>query len=476
MRIKNLVVASTLGLGSFLIMPLSYAVDLMEVYQQAFASDPELQSSKFNALANKASIGAALSPLLPQASYSYSTAYNETIQGSENAPGVPGNYKYNTHGWNLQVTQTLFDYANWKSFQESRSTAKAAMAGYNAAIQKLMVRTAKAYFDVLLAQDILRYTLAEKKAVGEQLYQTEQQYEVGLIAVTGVYQARAAYDDILAEEITARNNIVNAKEQLRKLTGLLYEDFVSLGKTVPLIPPNPIDPNAWEDVAIRQNYSIQSANYSLEAARTNVQEQRAGHLPTVSAVGSLNFEKAGNSGNAGAGSGFSGADYQTMSGGIVLEVPILSGGNVLARTKEAAYLADQSASLLEKTRREVIDQARESYNNVMAGISRLKADKQSIISNESSLQSTEAAYKVGTNTILDVLQAQQDLYDAQRLYSTDIYDYLNAVLSLKEAAGTISEADLAEINSWMVSANQDSSVNYRPELPKPPLQGKLGTL
>lgn len=443
-----------------------WAVDLLAAYQQALKSDPTLQSAQFSAMASKAAIGTALSPLLPQASYSYDTGYNKVKQLSDAPESIRGDHDFNSHGWTLAASQTLFDYANWKAFQESKSNAKASLASYNASLQDLMVRTSSAYFDILLAQDILRYTLAEKEAVKEQLDQTEDQYKVGLIAVTSVYQARAAYDDILAEVITAKNNIVNAKERLRRITGEYYTDIQGLGKTIPLIAPEPIDPEAWVQIAERQNYTIQAARYTKAAAEENIKEQRAGHLPTVDAVGSWGYENAGSP-------GFENVDSQTLYGGVSIEVPILTGGGVVASTRQASYLADQATADLEAARRDVIQSTHASYNDIIAGISRIKADKQAIVSNKSSLESTEAAYSVGSNTILDVLQAQQDLFDAQRQYSNDLYAYLNAVLNLKRAAGTISVADIAEINSWMTQKRSDSSVTYSPKLPIPPTQSQL---
>ena len=412
--------------GSLIFLLLSTsarATDLIEVFQQAYVSDPTFQGALATYLSNKENIPIARSSLLPQVTGTASTQYNHVVNTTSFSsfffPGVDisaesfhQTFNFNSNMYQLNVFQTVFNYAQWATLKEAKATVKAANATFNAAFQTLMQNVASTYFSVLDAEDNLRFIEAQKAAIYRQLDQVEQQFKVGLVAITGVYQAQAAYDNVVAQEIEAQNQIVNRRENLRAITGRYYDHLAGLGSDVPLVSPEPTQVDAWVQMAVQQNWSLVSARYSAEAARQQINVQRAGHFPVIDAFDQIGQQRSGNSPN--------GAFNQYQNAvGLQLSLPVYQGGLVSAETKQATYNWQGAIDNKELSYRDAVNSTHQSFNNVVAGISKIKADKQAVLSNQASLESTFESYKVGTETMLDVLQAQQILYNTLRDFAHD---------------------------------------------------------
>lgn len=435
--------------------------DLLDVFQQALQSDPTFKAQIAQIQSTKENVPIARSYLLPQ----LTTELNVNRNWLDNRTGVvinpitgatygKGDFTYNYGQYQINLNQSVFDYALWAGVSVAKYFSKAADAQYTADLQDLMQRTSTAYFNVLSAEDQLRYVEAEKKAVYQQLDQAQQQYKVGVIPITNVYQAQAEYDSLLSQEIAAQNNLINQRENLRAITNVYYNDLASLKNRLPLIMPKPADPHLWVTTAVNQNWTLISLQYNSDAYHATIHQQAAGHLPTVSAYAS-NIGTKQSSGPGGQ------VDATQNQVGIQIAFPIYQGNLVNSETKQAKYNYQNALEQMEQSYRQVVDDTYTNYNNVVSGINQVKADKQSILSNASSLRSTIEGYKVGTQTMLDVLQAQQNLYQAEQQFSTDEYTYINATIALKEAAGTLSLNDLRIINTWLSKNNREaySSLN-----------------
>jgi outer membrane protein len=447
-----------LSLGLIAVPADIFADNLLEVFQQALAYDPAYQKAAADRNSIAQNIPINRSVLLPQANAAGFSQYNHQVNRQENSfaiPGVPitlgeGTYRYNSQGYTLSLTQTVFNYAEWASLSEAKLSVKAADANYTAALLDLMSRTAQAYFNVLAAEDNLRYVEAEKKAIKEQLDQVTEEYKVGVVAITGVYQAQAAYDSIISQEIYTANNVINQRQNLQVITGKYYDKLSTLKSNVPLVLPQPADPKKWVDTALKQNWSLIAARYTADAAKEQIAVQEAGHYPVVDAYTQQVYQKTGKTPGGR-------IDTTNNSVGIELNLPIYQGGLVVAETKQARYNYQSSVDSMTQTLRSVYNNTEQSYNNVVSGINQVKADRQAIVSNASSLRSTIEGFKVGMQTMLDVLQAQQDLYNAESQFSNDQYAYINATIALKQAAGTLSYQDLQEINSWLSKEHTEYS-------------------
>lgn len=446
----------------------SNAADLIEVYQQALVNDAVFAQAISQRLATKEGVPISFGALLPNINLSANpnlnrigyagTSYQSTIP-TIGSPILPRNITTQNYALNLSVTQTVFNYAQFATVAQQISLSKGADATLNAALQSLMTRVASAYFAVLKDEDNLRYSEATKLAFAEQLDQIRQQYKVGLKTLTDVYTAQASYDSASANYIQAQINLTNDRENLRVITGVYYPHLLSLSDDFPLISPLPSNVEKWVQIAVCQNWSIKSAQYNVDASRAIIHQQFGGHLPTVSVqaaairtyTNSINKYNTVTSRN---GPGTE-SDRQVMFN---VNVPIFSGGTVTALTNQAVYNYQVTQESLEQTIRNTINTTRQSFNSITSGISQIEADKQAIKSTISSLEGLEASYNVGTETLVDVLNQQQKVFQAQTQYATDRYAFVNNILALKQAAGTLSFADLRAINAWLVE-RQDVKIN-----------------
>ncbi|KTD26118.1 outer membrane protein TolC [Legionella lansingensis] len=429
--------------------PFVHATDLMDIYLQALENDPTFKQAYSTYMSNTEAIPQARAALYPQLTVSGQASRNiESVR----AAGASVAATYNSNQWTVTTSQAVFNYQAWSQVQQAKDSVKAAQATFNDAAQDLILRTAKAYFDVLLARDTLNFAEAKKRANKRQFEQAEQRFKVGLDAITSVYEAKAAYDQSVAEVISARNNQINRNEDLRKLTNHIYEHLSPLrDSTIPLIKPEPDNADEWVNTGLLQNYKLFSAKYSLQAARENIKVQAAGNWPTFAIQG--NAQQINNQAPP---SFFIPSRQSTANIAIAMNFPVVQGGLVQSQTRQAQFNFQTSSQELEQVYRDVVVNSRIAFNTIIDGISKVKADRQTIISQQNSLESTEAQFQVGTRTMVDVVNAQQRLFEAQEQLARDQYGLINAILNLKYLAGTLNVNDLEEINSWLATTRVSS--------------------
>ncbi|CAM7764139.1 outer membrane channel protein TolC [Atlantibacter hermannii] len=452
---KLLPILIGLSLSGFSAM--SQAENLLQVYQQARLSNPDLRRSAADRDAAFEKINEARSPLLPQlglgADYGYSNGYRD-------ANGV----NTTTSSAALSLTQTIFDMSKWRQLTLQEKSAGIQDVTFQTDQQTLILNTATAYFNVLSAIDSLSYTEAQKQAIYRQLDQTTQRFNVGLVAITDVQNARSQYDNVLANEVTARNNLDNALEQLRQVTGNYYPQLASLNvDAFKTTKPESVS-NLLKE-AENRNLTLLQARLSQDLAREQIRLAETGHLPTVGLTASTSVSDSSYSGSAT--SGPAGAQYNDSNigqnkVGINFSLPIYSGGAVNSQVKQAQYNFVGASEQLESAHRNVVQTVRSSFNNVNASISSINAYKQSVVSAQSSLDATEAGYAVGTRTIVDVLDATTTLFNAKQQLSSARYNYLINQLNIKAALGTLNEQDLQILNS-----NLGKPVSTTPEIVAP---------
>ncbi|MBV2123283.1 MAG: TolC family outer membrane protein [Candidatus Thiodiazotropha sp. (ex Ctena orbiculata)] len=425
----------------FLWMPLSQADDLMSVYRLALENDPQLQAAKEQLNSARESKSLARSQLLPTiglgATYDAIRSDVKTLQGTS----VDDTSTYRESGLGLNLTQPIYRRDRLVQLEQSDSTIAQAEADFASAEIDLMVRSTTAYFDILSAEDDLRVANAEREATGRQLEQAQQRFDVGLIAITDVHEAKAAYDAARASEIAAENSLDNAWEALFEIIGpKAKSDLAKLGDGLLLNPPVPNNLTDWSDTAQQQNYSIIAARSNLKVLEQEIDVSKSGHYPTLDLVGGYSINRS-DSDRA--------TEADTAKIGLSLEVPIYTGGAVSASTRQsqANYRAAQQS--LDQTRRGVNRQVRDAFRGVLSTISQVEALKAATVSAQSALESTQAGYEVGTRTIVDVLNVQRNLFSSQRDYLNSRYGYILNGLALKSAAGTLSESDLETVNGWL---------------------------
>jgi len=417
------------------------AGDLMTVYELAVKNDPQLQVAAEQLNAVRETKNLARAQLLPTiglgANYDYIHSDLKTRLGQS----VDSTNKYNERSLGLNLTQPIYRRNFLVQLEQADSTIAQAEAQYAAAEIDLMVRTVIAYFNVLSAEDDLRVAKAELEATGRQLEQAQQRFDVGLIAITDVHEAKAANDNSRARVIVAENNQDNAWEALFEIIGPQPKTVLAkLGEDLQLKPPVPNELQEWSDTAQQQNYDIIASLNNLESVRQQIEVSRSGHYPTLDLVGGYNINRNENE---------FGTEADIGIIGLELALPLYTGGAVTSQTNQdrANYRAAQQG--LDQTRRAVNRQVRNAFRGVLSAISEVEALRAATISAKSALDSTEAGYEVGTRTIVDVLNVQGNLFSSQRDFLQSRYDYILNGLSLKSAAGNLSVEDLQRANAWL---------------------------
>lgn len=444
-----------IGLGLTGFSAMSQAENLLQVYQQARVSNPDLRKSAADRDAAFEKINEARSPLLPQlglgADYTYTSGFRDAKD--QNSDVTSGS---------LQLTQVLFDMSKWRALTLQEKNAGIQDVTYQTDQQTLILNTATAYFKVLAAIDTLSYTEAQKQAIYRQLDQTTQRFNVGLVAITDVQNARSQYDAVLANEVTARNDLDNAVEGLRQVTGNYYPELASLN--VDGFKTNkPSAVNALLKEAESRNLSLLQARLSQDLAREQIRQAQDGHLPTLNLNASSSVS---NNSYSGSKNTTQDRDIGQNQIGLNFSLPLYQGGMVNSQVKQAQYNFVGASEQLESAHRSVVQTVRSSFNNANASISSINAYKQAVVSAQSSLDAMEAGYSVGTRTIVDVLDATTTLYNAKQQLSNARYNYLINELNIKSALGTLNEQDLVALNNTLGKAIPTSPDSVAPENPQ----------
>lgn len=456
-RFRPLAFALLLGMAG----SASAAADLMQAYELARQSDPQLAAAEANALATGEGIVQARSALLPQINGSASLNDSDdrsTGIGEALNPDGTISFRQSTsftdsrsRTYSVELRQSLYDHSNYTRLRASRARAERAQADYQAASQALALRVTESYFNVLTAIDSLIFARAERRAVKRQLDQAEQRFEVGLTAITDVHEARARYDGARASAIAAENQLDDAREALAEITGQYLEGLRGLGDTFKPAMPEPLDAEKWVAQALQANPGLLSRELALLAAGHDVDTARAGHLPTLGGFVRRNDTASwGSRGSDNNSSVIDSAGNGTAIG-ITLTVPLFAGFNTQSQVRQALYTRDASEDQYEQERRAVTRSTRNAFRALQAGMSEIGAREQALVSARSALEATEAGFEVGTRTIVDVLLSQQQLFQAQRDYSQSRHNFLVNSLRLRQAAGTVSGSDIKAVNTVLTT-------------------------
>lgn len=456
MKKINYISSLLLVSGAIAISTPVQASSLLEIYQQALQSDPQIHEAEARRMAALEAKPQARGVLLPQVSFggSYTSSEFDGTSVEIDSDGSIGNLasasKSDTTQWQFTLRQSLFRWDQLVNLRRADKTVTRAEAVREAAQQDLIVRVAQRYFDVLAAEDRLTSINANREAIARQLEQAKQRFEVGLIAITDVQESQAAYDQSVADEIGAKRTLATAREFLREITGEYVSDLDAPGDDFPLLDPNPASQASWVDLSLQQNLNLVASRLDERLARDEISFRRNGHYPTLELVATSGDRdvRADRSFN---GSPFIPADNDGRSDSIGLEfsIPLFAGGGTSSRVKEAVYLHRASREQLQRVTRATEREARDAYLGVLSEISRVKALEQAVASSRTALQATQAGYEVGTRTIVEVLNSQFALYAAITNFYQSRYEYILNALRLKQAAGTLQVQDLEQIDQWL---------------------------
>ncbi|HBK56602.1 MAG TPA: hypothetical protein DDZ76_10045 [Xanthomonadales bacterium] len=455
----NKPLATLIGLALGVCASTASAADLVEAYNLASESDPQLSAAENRLRAESENVVQARANLLPQISGAGNFSEAERDQTATQIISINpeiistsvSNAETFSRNWSLNLRQSLYDHSNYTRLKASRSRASRAEADFVAARNDLMVRVADAYFAVLTTIETLASSRAEERSVKRQLEQAEMRLEVGLSPITDVHEARARYDTARANTIAAQNAYEDSLEALAEVTGTPLSGLRGLSPEFKPALPEVTESEQWVKLALDNNPVLQARLLDLQAAHYDIATARAGHLPTLSA--SVDYSESGNTSDISTGGILLPRSSSTSDGysiGIRLDVPIFTGFATQSRVRQAVSLRDASEDQAEQQRRAVTRQTRNAFRALIAGIAEVEARRLAVVSATSAMEATEAGFEVGTRTIVDVLISQQQLFGAQREYALARNQFMVNSLRLKQSAGTISAEDVLATNAQLV--------------------------
>ena len=414
------------------------AADLNEIYQLSLTNDAELAAAKAKRSSGDYQVDIARAALLPQVTLGADKVFSDTETDA-------GDIDYDTLSFNATISQTLFNLNSWYTYQAASASGSVSDLEYMLSEQQLILRSAEAYFNVLRAKENLETAQAEEKAVKRQLEQTQQRFEVGLIAITEVHEAEASYDLSYANLIGQEAALDISYEALEQITGQRFENLAHLRSDVEFSTPKKAA-NEWVEAGLSKYAGIQLAQEGVNAAEYTRKAGWSNYAPVINAQWSYT------DGEQVVGSNVVGSnvvDGTTTSLALTATIPLFAGGSNYAKAKQAAARSTEASANLDLQQRTVKNNIRSLYRKVQTDVLTVKARNRATVSSRSALEATETGYQVGTRNIVEVLNAQRNLFSAQRDYANARYDYIIDLLNLKFFAGSLAEADIQALNAWL---------------------------
>lgn len=450
---------SSLILALALLPGLSQAAEpqqsLVDIYQLAVERDPTWSAARNANLAAQEKLEQGKALYRPTVTFSSNASRSETdiryLGGGNNPFRTGGQQSFDTFGYGININQPILRMQNYLQYQQSKVQVSQADKQLILAQQNLILRTAQAYFDVLLAQDKIDLINAQKAAINRQLEQAKANFELGNATITDVNEAQARYDLTTAQEIAALNEFEVKKRTVQSVIGEMPKQLAPARSDLKTTLPEPNNMEKWVELAMQSNLNLSIQQQNLEIATQEVDKQNAGHYPTLDAVGSYTDTRA-----SGGINGF-GSDLQNGTIGLQLAIPLYQGGITSSRIREAVANKQKAQDDVEAARRQADLDTREAYLNLTGSVAQVQAFEQALNSSQSQVDSTTLGYEVGVRNSVDVLNAQQQLFSAKRDLLQARYTYLLSTLKLKSAIGMLNEGDLAEINQRLLLSNSASS-------------------
>lgn len=417
---------------------LAIGADLLGLYKKAENYDAEIFAAKSAYLAEKEGENIAFGQLLPSINASAIKSYTD----ADNDTQPDDSYK--TRTYSVALSQPLINFNTWYNLSASEQSAFLAETTYLAAQQNLILDVSNAYFGVLRAQENLKSAKSQEAAVKRQYEQSKEQFDVGLIAITDVHEAKASYDASQTLRIQNEGNLTLARESLARITGEYATELETLKADFPIVMDKNTSAEQWVESAYQNNLDIKIAEFALSSRKESYKASRSGHYPT------LNLE-----------AGYTNTDftnYKTTDNdpesteiALTLNVPIYSGGTTQANVRQNRHLVEQARQQLISAQRQAQIEARTEYINLRTNIQTVESLKQNIVSRQSALEATREGYNVGTRNIVEVLDAERNYFTALRDFANARFDFVESNLRIKRSAGTLNVADIESLNEWLVS-------------------------
>lgn len=413
------------------------SADLLSLYKKAENYDADIFAARSAYFAEREGENIAFSQLLPSLNASASLSHIDSESDQQ------GDDSFKNTSYALSLSQPIFNFSAWKNVSAAEQNAMRAEAVYLAAQQNLILDVSSAYFGVLRAQENLRSAKSQETAVKRQYEQAKEQFDVGLIAITDVHEAKASYDASQTLRIRSEGDLTIALENLSRITGEYTTDLETLKPDFPIQIDEQTSAEQWVDLAHQNNLAIKTAEFALQSLTADYQSKRGGHYPTVNLEAAYNNDSRNRS--------ILDDDTETTSLALTLNLPLYSGGATQATVRQSRHLLEQARQQLNAAQRQARVEARTEYINIKTNIQTIESLQQNIVSRQSALEATREGYNVGTRNIVEVLDAERNYFTALRDYANARFDFVESNLRIRRAAGTLNIKDLEALNEWLIT-------------------------
>jgi outer membrane protein, protease secretion system len=421
------------------------ALGLLPAYEAALANDPMYRSAQRDNEAGQQFKELGRSNLLPNISASYSRNRNQADISTSSARGeVTERRNYTGLAASLQLRQPLYHPEGQARYRQGMAQTNASDAQFSARSQDLIVRLVGLYTPAKYAEDQLAQAIAQRDAFAEQRQSNVRMFQRGEGTLTDVLETQAKYDLAEAQVLEARDNLINTRNALAAMVGQDVDKLDPLADDFRVRPMLPETFDAWKEITLASNPELLAQRYAVEIAREEINKNRAGHSPRLDLVASTgkNSSDTTNTFNQ---------SSKAHTIGVQLNLPLYSGGSVTAATSQAVSNYDKAQADLDAKTNTVVLELRKQYNLTLSSTLRIDAAAKALSSATLLVEATRKSVKGGQRTNLDVLNAQQQLFEARRDLALARYNYLLGYLRLRYAAGTLSVADLTDVAGYFVA-------------------------
>jgi protease secretion system outer membrane protein len=426
----------------------AHALSLLEAYDAATRNDPAFRAAVHEHEAGQQALPLGRAHLLPSISASYAPSRNAadvTNTAAAAGAGVTDHRRYNSLVANLQLRQPLVHPEGMARYRQGVAQAAASDALLMVRIQDLIVRVVSLYTYAKYAEDQLAQAQAQRDALEAQRTSNRRLFDRGEGTRTEVAETQARYDMAVAQVLEAADNLTNARDALAVTIGQPVQSLDALADDFGPPPASARTFDEWRAIALSTNPELHMQRQALEAAREEINKNSAGHSPRLDLVASVgrNDSETITTFNQRA---------NVRSIGVQLTIPIYAGGATTASVVQAQATQQKLAAELDGKTGQVLNELRKQHNLTTSSVIRLEAGRAAVASARLLIDSTQRSVAGGQRTNVDVLNAQQQLFDARRDLSQARYNYLLALLRLRYSAGTLQASDLAEIASYFKPA------------------------
>ncbi len=444
------------GMALVMLAAPASALTFAEAFDSARATDPQFQAAGFDLDAARQGVPIARASLLPNLQLQVSRA---EVGGTREFPNalnqdVTVRVDYNSPQSTLALRAPIFNAEGLSRYRQAEAVSRGAEAAFRGRELALVDRLGTAYVQALVARSALAVSEIEVSSAQALLTRAEQRFKRGEGTRTDEAQSKAGLELARTRLVDARDQFALALVKLRRMTGRPVPELRELGKddAPMMVAMEPLQ--HWLDLARDQNPALQARRESVEAARSNIKRNAAGHLPRLDLVASLARSRNESLSNLNQSS-----TLKTV--GVQLNVPLFSGGGVSASVRQAEAEASRTEQELRAEIENVELEVQRIHVVLANGPTRIAAYRQLVAANEVALLGMSRALESGLATSADVLEAQTRLYTSIRDGTQARYEYLVGRMRLLVNTGTPMQQVIADVDRQLTQTT-DLSRNPQP--------------